>query len=243
MYEIVHYGHEPAQFGELWAPGPDAPVVVLVHGGYWRARYGLDLMHAMSADLAGRGYAVWNVEYRRVGEPGGGWPGTFEDVAAALDHLAVLARDRPLDLTRLAVVGHSAGGHLALWLAARRALAGAVLPTVAVSMAGVCDLAEAYRLGLSDGAVRELIGGGPDERPEVYALACPTRLAPLGVPQIVVHGTRDAAVPFALSARYAAVAGPGCRLVELPGVAHFEYLDPGSAAWATVAAELARCLA
>jgi acetyl esterase/lipase len=295
-YHTVHYGPGVDQFGELWpaAGGPTpvpggpspAPVVVLVHGGYWRDRYRLDLMHAMAADLSGRGYAVWNVEYRRVGSPGGGWPGTFLDVAAALDALADLAGQHRLDLGRVSVVGHSAGGHLALWACGRHrltestaldadprsgpearhgtetqhgteALSGTeappeeealsplfapprVAPALAVSLAGVCDLRMAAALRLSDDAVLGLLGGAPGEVPDRYDLACPTRLLPMGVPQVALHGTDDVDVPLELSTRYADLAGAECDLLVLPGVDHLALIDPASAAWPSVLRALAR---
>jgi len=240
-YRIVHYGPEPDQFGELWLPptGATAPVVVLIHGGYWRARYRLDLMHALAADLVRRGYRVWNIEYRRVGTPGGGWPGTFQDVAAALD---ALAEHTPA--ASVVLVGHSAGGHLALWAAARRRLPATaphglgrpavVVPDLVVSLAGVSDLTEAADRRLSDDAVVGLLGGTPAEIPDVYRLACPLRLLPLGVPQVAAHGTRDTSVPLDLTTLYAAAAGPECVPMILPGADHFDVIDPTSAAWAAV---------
>ncbi|MGW4891946.1 alpha/beta hydrolase family protein [Kitasatospora sp. NPDC004240] len=240
-YRIVRYGPAPEQYGEYW-PGGDGAAAVLIHGGYWRARYRLDLMHLLAADLQARGYAVWNVEYRRTGLPGGGWPGTFRDVAAALDAVASLGGGA-VDPARVAVIGHSAGGQLALWAARRpRASSGPVAPAVAVSLAGVCDLRLAARLGLSDGAVAELLGGGPADRPRVYRQADPMALLPLGLPQLVVHGTADRHVPYELSRRYAEAAGPEAVLLELPGADHFDVIDPGTAAWARTAGELARLL-
>ncbi|HET8631375.1 MAG TPA: alpha/beta hydrolase [Thermomicrobiales bacterium] len=248
------YGPAPAQFGDLRLPAGarSSPVAILVHGGYWRARYGLDLMDGLGDDLARRGVASWNIEYRRVGEAGGGWPGTFRDVARAADTLRDLAARHPLDLARIAAVGHSAGGHLALWLAARPRLDPAARrllapnspdPPIAgvVSLAGVNDLALAWRLGLSDGAAAELLGGGPDAVPERYAAASPAALLPLGVPQVLLHGTADADVPPELSATYAAAAtaaGDPIRLRELPGVDHFALIAPDSTAWAAAVAEL-----
>jgi acetyl esterase/lipase len=250
QFEIVRYGADPDQFGQLWpaagaGPAP-APVVVLLHGGYWRRRYGLDLMQPLAADLSARGYAVWNLEYRRVGAPGGGWPGTFLDVAAGLDALVGLA-GRGLDPAGVAVVGHSAGGHLALWACDRPRVGGAepagprLRPAFAVSLAGVCDLIEAARRRLSGGAVLDLLGGDPERVPDRYRRTCPTLLLPFGVRQLVVHGTDDADVPFAFGRRYAAAAGAAgdeCELLALPEVGHFALIDPGSAAWAAVAERL-----
>jgi acetyl esterase/lipase len=252
-FRIVRYGAGADQFGELWpALGRTgrAPVVMLLHGGYWRDRYRLDIMHAFAADLSRRGYAVWNVEYRRVGSPGGGWPGTFHDVAAAFDALADLADTDALDLTRVTAVGHSAGGQLALWASGRHrddAPGGPlgpwgprrVVPTLAVALAGVCDLRLAAELGCSDGAVAGLLGGGPDEIPAVYDLACPTRLLPLGLRQIVVHGSVDLDVPIELSRRYARLAGEECELLILPGVDHLAMIDPAGEAWPSLVEVLA----
>lgn len=238
-YRIVCYGPSAEQYGEYW-PGGHGAAVVLIHGGYWRARFRLDLMHRLAADLNARGYAVWNIEFRRMDMPGGGWPGTFEDVATALDAVAGLG-DEAVDPARVGVIGHSAGGHLALWASGRPdrpPSAARVKPALAVSLAGVCDLAMAARLRLSNGAVSELLGGGPDERPEVYRLADPAALAPLGVPQLVVHGAADTDVPRQLSERYAAAAGPEATLLDLPGVDHFQIIDPDTAAWARIAQEL-----
>ena len=195
------------------------------------------------ADLAARGWAVWNLEYRRLGwRSRGGWPATFEDLAAGVDQLGKL--DAPLDLARVVAIGHSAGGHLALWAAARTGLpAGApgAEPSVrlagAVAQAGVVDLREAVRLDLSRGAARTLLGGPPGRLPHSYDVASPFERLPLGVPQLLVHGDADDSVPIELSCRYAgraAVAGDACELVELPGCGHFEHLDPASDAWRAV---------
>lgn len=228
-YRIIRYGSSPDQYGELW-PGGDA-AVVLIHGGYWRKKYRLDLMHLLAADLNDRGYTVWNIEYRRMDTPGGGWPGTFDDVTAAVDVLA------DQEVSRVGLVGHSAGGHLALWAGRAQAQ---VLPAAVVSLAGVCDLAEAARLGLSGRAVAQLLGGGPDERPDVYRQADPATLVSRGVPELLVHGTADTDVPYELSERYAAATGE--TLLSLPGADHFDVIDPASDAWARIVAELAKLL-
>jgi acetyl esterase/lipase len=222
-------------------------LAVLIHGGFWRARYGLRLEDLLVADLPRRGWAVWNLEYRRLGmRSGGGWPATFEDVAAGIDHLGTL--DEPLDLSRVVGIGHSAGGHLALWAAARRGLpAGApgaepsVRLSAAVSQGGVVDLREAARLGLSRHAAEELLGGPPTKWPQRYDLASPIERLPLRVPQLLVHGDADDEVPIGIARAYAeraAYADDPCELVEIAGGGHEEHLDPGSRAWAAVVAWL-----
>jgi acetyl esterase/lipase len=230
------YGPDPSQVADLHTPagaGP-WPVAVVIHGGFWRARYDRTLMDAVCADLAARGWAAWNLEYRRVGPGGtGGWPATFDDVAAGIDQLARL--DAPIDLRRVATIGHSAGGHLALWAATREQ---AQVPLhAAVGQAAVTDLAQASRLGLSGGAVDELLGGGPDVVPERYAAASPVERLPFGVPTLLVHGARDDTVPVALSLELhaaAIAAGDRCDLVVAQRDGHFEHIDPASGAWATV---------
>ena len=200
-------------------------------------------MTPLAHDLARRGLAVWNVEYRRVGQEGGGWPGTFEDVAAAVDHLAEL---EDVDADRVATCGHSAGGHLALWLAARHRLADGVgarprvRPVAAVSQGGVCDLERAWRDDLGGGAVEGLLGP-LDEGSERLAAASPASLAPLGVPQILVHGTEDDTVPVSYSRDYAA-ADPLAELVELEGADHFDVIDASHAGWTVVAERLSSLL-
>ena len=230
------YGSDASQISDLHLPagGGPWPVAVVIHGGFWRARYDRTLMDAVSADLATRGWAAWNLEYRRIGPGGnGGWPATFDDVSAGIDQLARL--DAPIDIGRVVTIGHSAGGHLALW-AATRAESQVPLYSV-VGQAAVTDLAQASRLGLSDGAVDELLGGGPGEVPDRYAAASPVQRLPLGVPTLLVHGARDDTVPvtFSLEFRAAAVAaGDPCDLVVAERDGHFEHIDPASAAWATV---------
>jgi acetyl esterase/lipase len=248
----LSYGPLPLHFGELRlpsAPGPHA-VAVLIHGGFWRNPYDLSLMHGLAEDLTAHGLATWNIEYRRLGDDGGGWPGTLQDVAQAVDALRQMAGSYHLDLERLVSVGHSAGGQLALWLAARprlgqrvagpeRALLaseGALPLQGAVSLAGVIDLEAGWRRHLGRDAVSELLGGGPDDVPERYHLASPAALLPLGVPQILIHGTADDRVPVEISRDYAARAcavGDQLTLVELSGVDHFALIDPHSSAWQT----------
>lgn len=232
------YGPDPAQYGELYRPGNGAAgaVVVIVHGGFWRARYDLSLGRPLAADLAARGYTAWNVEYRRVGA-GGGWPTTLLDVAAAIDHLA----DLDVDTQRVAAVGHSAGGQLVTWAASRPRLpegAPGTAPRVvlagAVSQAGVLDLRTAAATGVGQTAVPDLLGGGPDAVPERYAVADPIALVPAPTPVVCVHGRHDDTVPLALSSRYVAAAcraGGRARLVETDGD-HFTLIDPDAPDWA-----------
>jgi acetyl esterase/lipase len=211
-------------------------VVVVLHGGYWRAKYSKRVMKAVCADLARRGFAAWNVEYRRLGGgQGGGWPATFDDVGAAIDHLATL-EDPRLDLAGgVTALGHSAGGQLALWAASRE---GPRVPvTRVVAQAAVCNLAVAGE------PAWELLGGRPDEVPERYAAADPMRLVPLGVPTLLVHGAGDETVPVQRSRDYAAAAraaGDPVELVEpVPG-GHRVHPDPRSEAWRVAAEWLAR---
>ncbi|MFG1945676.1 alpha/beta hydrolase [Nonomuraea sp. NPDC048826] len=245
----VPYGPEPDQYGELWLPvtgRPPYPVVVLVHGGYWRSRYRADLMHALAHAVAAAGAAAWNLEYRRVGDPGGGLPGTFADVAAGLEALTDLAGAHPLDLHRVAVAGHSAGGHLALWLAARTrtpwGAGGRVRLRLVAGLAPVADLRLAHAWKLSDDAAAELVGASEAEAPELYRLASPADLLPLGVPQVLVHGTADDAVPYEMSVRYGRAAGDECELITLPDGDHFMVIDPATPAWSATWDRLSKAL-
>jgi acetyl esterase/lipase len=214
-------------------------VAVVLHGGFWRARYDRTLMHGLCRDLAAAGWAVWNLEYRRLGLlSGGGWPETIEDVSAGIDRLVEVPR---LDLRTVVTIGHSAGGQLALWAASRAQPR--VRVTHAVSQAGVNDLREAARLGLSRDAAVKLLGGTPESRPERYRAASPIERLPLGVPQLLVHGEEDGIVPLGMSLAYhdaALAAGDSVELVVLPATGHYEHLDPGSDAWKAVRAWLPR---
>lgn len=243
---MAAYGPHPDQFLEVTLPARQAtsaapaPVVVVVHGGFWRAAYGVELARPLAADLAAAGFAAVAVEYRRVGA-GGGWPATVEDVAAALDALPGVDAAGRLDLADVTVVGHSAGGHLAAWAAARPLLppeapgAGPrVRVAAAVLQAGVLDLERADEQDLGRGAVREFLGGPPSA--DVLALASPARLLPTGVEVLCVHGTGDDVVPPEQSERYARAAARAGDRVELrlvPGD-HMALVDPAGPAWAVV---------
>ena len=198
-------------------------VAVLIHGGFWRQRYGRELEGGIARDLVSRGWAVWNIEYRRLGG-GGGWPATFEDVRAAIEAM-------PLDTSRVVAIGHSAGGHLAVWAAAEGLL------DAAVSQAGALDLDELSRLGTSDDVVNQLLEGTPEEVPHRYAEASPRRRLPIGVPLLLVHGERDDDVPVHISREFAAAAreaGDDCELVVFDDESHYEHLEPGSRCWKAV---------
>jgi len=243
--EVHSYGPDRSQRADLYLPlgaGPH-PVMVTVHGGAWNKRYGRSIMRGLAGDLVRRGWAVWNIEYRRLGQHGGGWPGTFADVAAAIDHLRAL--DAPLDLESVSFVGHSSGGHLALWAAARGHLpAGApgadpaVRPTRAIGQAAVVDLTRAYGVW-HGGPLQALLGGSPEEVPDRYDLTDPLRLPALEIPVLLVHGTIDRTVSVKPARRYAKRAQEAGRAVELieidgPAGSHRAHVDPRSQAWTAV---------
>ena len=250
----ISYGPESLQFGNLYLPTKDSgnatryPVVILIHGGFWRNRYTLSLMDGLAQDLAARGIVAWNIEYRRIGDAGGGWPNTMLDVARAADFLRTIAVQYKLDMWHIVPIGHSAGGHLAFWLAAReRILRGELntenpLPlTGAISLAGAVDLELTANMHLGNDAAVALLGGTPHEVPERYATASPAALLPLGVPQILIHGTNDDNVPVKVSRVYYAKAKQAkddIQSIEIQGADHFVLIDPSSQAWEATMREL-----
>lgn len=251
----LSYGPDSNQHGELRlpdGPGPH-PVVVLVHGGCFKAAYATASDLAPMADaLEDAGIASWNIEYRRLGHPGGGWPGTYLDVGTAIDHLRTLAARYPLDLDRVVLAGHSAGGHLALWAAARDRVpaAGDLHMPDPLPVRGVVDLAgpvdltvhvAEYQALCRDTVITDLLGGTPATVPARYAQASPASLLPLGVPQVVVIGDHEDFVPHPIAAGYvdAAVrAGDEARLVVIPDAGHFEVASPRAHGWPTVFATM-----
>jgi acetyl esterase/lipase len=250
-FRTIAYGPAPDHAGDLYLPPRTghrstgrAPVVGLLHGGFWRMPYARDHIAPIAVDLAERGFAVWNLEYRRVGTAGGGWPGTLQDVGAGIDHLATLAEDgAPIDLDRITIVGHSAGGHLALWCALKDSGVGdgfqprRVRVALAVGLAAVADLALAHELRCGNGAVENFLGGSPRQVAARYRSTSPAEMLPIGVKQLLVHGSIDVDVPVVISRRYAAAAraaGDDVSFIELADADHMDFIDPSSdahAAW------------
>jgi len=245
----IAYGPATNQVIDLWLPeGPGPfPVVLMLHGGCWRASIAnLGIMNYIAGDLRRRGVAVWNIEYRGVDQPGGGYPGTFQDVAAAADALRQAAPDLHLELDHVVAVGHSAGGHLALWLAARRRLpassplhADDPLPIAAVvSLGGLADLAAVRELkddaGCGAAVVDAMSGRAAGRSGDVYADTSPAALLPLGVPQLLVQGDLDPVSPPYVGWEYRAKArkrGERVRVIVIPATGHAELIAPRSAAW------------
>jgi acetyl esterase/lipase len=230
------YGQDPNQFVDVRFPvgkGPH-PIVFFIHGGYWRAKYDLTYAGHLCHALKKIGVATWNIEYRRVGNPGGGWPGTFEDIRSAYHALREHKNDSiaHLDLKKLCVAGHSAGGHLALCLAAFEPSVTHVL-----SLAGVLDLRRAWELHLSNDAAAAFLGGSPTEVPDHYREASPAERSIPQAAQKLIHGTTDDSVPYEISQSYAAKKkkiGEHVDLITLQNIGHFEIVDPGSSVWKQV---------
>lgn len=228
------YGTDPNQFGDLRLPKGKSPfpVVMNIHGGYWRAKY--DLAHAghLCAALTARNLATWNVEYRCVGNPGGGWPHTFEDIRTAYRFLPQIAQRYSLDPAKTLVMGHSAGGQLALCLAGHE-------PSIKniVSLAGVVDLQQAWELHLSDNAVVGFLGGTPKDVPEHYREADPMQIKIPQATQWLIHGAADDVVPPPFSRNYTEAKrkrGEDVHYLEISTAGHFELIDPHSTAWPKV---------
>jgi len=232
--ERVAYGADPNQYLEVRLPRAKGPHSVLlnIHGGYWRSRY--DLTHAghLCEALRAAGVATFNIEYRRVGNHGGGWPGSFEDIRSAWRFVQQEHSRFHLDPDRLVVMGHSAGGQLALCLAAHETSV-----RRAISLAGVVDLKKGYALHLSNDAVAEFLGGKPEAVPEHYREADPMELHIPHVRQWLLHGKEDNTVPPEFSRDYVRQkkqAGEPVELLEIPHAGHFELIDPGSEAFQQV---------
>lgn len=252
-----YYGQHSSQWGELFVPDnslqphrsrPDG-VVVVIHGGFWRSQYGAELGEPIARDLAAHGIAAWNLEYRRAGN-GGGWPHTFEDILDGIDHLGEIAGKHELNLNKVVALGHSAGGHLAVWAAGREKLSkigapdadrqlhrhdngAAVRLTGVVSQSGLLNLADAERRNLSNGAVDNLMGGDSVRYPKRHIYADPMRSLPISVPVFAVHAAADEDVPCSQSEAYvaaAAASGGAAQFLKVPGD-HFDLIDPRAVAY------------
>ncbi len=241
---ILPYGPRAGQVLDLRLP-PHArqrkvPLIVLIHGGFWRPAFDRTHLGPMASALAAAGYVVAVPEYRRAGMAEEGWTGTFDDIAMAVDQVTAIAGAHGADTATITWAGHSAGGHLALWAAARPGLPpgspwrGPCAATHVVSLAGCVSLRLCAEWNLGAGAARNLMGGMPDEVPERYAVADPAALPPPAVPVTLVHGTADDQVPVSMSRAF-----PVGRLAEIPGAGHFDLIDPQSRAWSEVLGVLA----
>ena len=245
----MRYGNDPNHFAEIRIPsgkGP-FPLLFVVHGGFWQSVYDLSHIGHLCTALTGKGIITCNIEYRRIGNPGGGWPGTFQDISLATRNIVETTRSDPrFDHARTAILGHSAGGHLALWLAGSHRISKdsplhidqKQAVTKAISLAGVSDLRLAWKQKLGHGIVKRLMGGTPNEYPEKYDASSPTELLPTGASQALVHGTNDDIVPVSQAEAYVEKAeklGDWPTLHKLSGTGHFELIDPESDAWPAVA--------
>ncbi len=240
----IHYGEAPLQFGDLRLPPGDGPhpVAIFIHGGCWLAEYDITHSSKLTAALARAGIATWSLEYRRVGDEGGGWPGTFDDVGQGADYLRSIAARYNLDLNRVITSGHSAGGHLALWLASRAQRASAAGSDPAISIRGVLALAPAADLGylyeteVCGHVIDELLGGSPQQVPERYLLGDPMQFSLSGVPQTLVIGSHDEfwAPPGLSYYRTANARGDKVRKIDATESGHFEMIDPDSTTWPLV---------
>ncbi len=247
---VISYGASPDQKAELRVPPGDGPhpVVILIHGGCWASFANLSDLGPMADALKSSGFASLNIEYRRLGQTDGGWPGTFLDVGTAVDLLRTLAAQHRLDLSRVVVLGHSAGGHLAMWVAARSRLPVGTplyvenpLPIKGViNLAGPGDMESFIPFqtqGCGSAVVQAMLGGTPARFPERYAQASAIRMLPLGKPQILIWGDRDDILPLSVGEDYAKAAtevGDPALLVVFPGLGHFETASPYSPCWPVV---------
>jgi acetyl esterase/lipase len=255
--ERVAYGDDPQQFGELYLPtrtrsaDTKHPVIVLIHGGCWQAKWGLEHLRHLADALRGEGYAVWSLEYRRLGHPGGGWPGSCDDVHRGVEQLATMAERLPLDVQRVVVVGHSAGGQLSLWVAGHRAKlpdgepTSAVILRGAIGLAPITDLARAAREQVCDEGAADFLGEDPERRSAADRNASPIYRLPAGIPLRLLCGQHDDVVPLDQATDYVARAielGDDARLEVVPGIGHYELVAARGPAWNSLRLQLEQLL-
>jgi acetyl esterase/lipase len=235
---VIAYGDDTNHYGWLTLPSNTdrlAPVAMLIHGGFWRDRFDLSIMSRVAADLADAGLAVWNIEYRRLGQPGSGYPNTGHDVKNALAYVQRLADAHPINPDRVVAVGHDAGGQLAAWLAATtKELKAAVL------LGGVVDLRLGHTLDLNRGVVEELMGGSPDELDAAYRDFSPADYTTFSCPVEQFHGAADPHVPIELADRLVAASRGACTLHRFDEAGHFEFIDPSTPEYAAVRSAVLR---
>jgi acetyl esterase/lipase len=255
----VAYGAAPSQFAELFQPAGDGPfpLAVIIHGGCWTKEFGgITQMRNLAGALAGQGIAVWNVEYRRYDEEGGGYPGMYQDVATAMDRLRALAPQHQLDLSRIVLVGHSAGGHLAQWAGARARLprssplyvADPLPVPVVISLGGLADLRNEQALIKSscDRDMAQLAGVASAARPDIFSDTSPAEMLPAGVRTVLIHGEHDTISPLRVGqdyARRAQAAGDAAEVLVLPGGSHYDEVAASSPSWPIVYAQIRKALA
>lgn len=255
----VAYGAAPSQFAELFQPAGQGPfpVAVIIHGGCWTKHFGgITQMRNMAGDLAARGIAVWNVEYRRYDEDGGGYPGMYHDVATAMDRLRTLAPEHKLDLSRIVLVGHSAGGHLAQWAGSRAKLprssplyvADPLPVPVVISLGGLADLRNEQALIKTscDRDMAQLAGVASATRPDIFSDTSPAEMLPAGVRTVLIHGEFDNISPLRVGqdyARRAQAAGDAAEVLMLPGGSHYDEVAATSRSWPIVLEEIRKALA
>lgn len=237
----IPYGPDPLQFGDLYLPEGDGPfpLLVFIHGGCWYSEYTLSHVSSLSDEMRRSGVAVWSIEYRKSGDPGGVWPATYRDVALAVDHVKKLSNEFPLDATRVVVAGHSAGGYLALWVAGRRRLGPSgplyspnpLQLEAVIALAGAGNMRQVAEAGVCGNAVPHILGGTPEEVADHYRDASPEDHLPLGVSQFLIFGENDPIVRPEFGRSYVEKAlslGDHAELIVLPGAGHFEMIAPGT---------------